>query len=85
MDPLNAQLKETADALADLQSRYHTLEEDYGRTSASLDQAIADVSALQTRNDQLESVLNGIVSSKGWAWLTRFRYIKSRLKIGGSD
>ena len=84
MDPLNAQLKETADALGDLQSRYRTLEEDYGRTSASLDQAIADVNALQTRNDQLESVLNGIISSKGWAWLARLRYIKSRLKIGGS-
>jgi len=52
--------------------------------SRELERAKAAVNDLETRNEQLASLLNEILTSKGWAWLSRFRELKARVLPRGA-
>jgi len=54
------------------------------RITDELDQACRQNETLREENQQNKALLNEIVLSKGWQWLTRFRRLKAALGFGRS-
>ncbi|MBW1944717.1 MAG: glycosyltransferase, partial [Deltaproteobacteria bacterium] len=77
--PLVSKLEEGQKGLGEMQLESQNLMSELTRTREDLERAANTISALKAHNEKLESLLKEIFSSRGWAWLTRYRNLKSKL------
>jgi len=71
--------EEKQEGLGEMPLENQNLTSEFIRTSEDLERDANTIRVLKAHNEKLESLLKEIFSSKGWAWLTRYRNLKSKL------
>ena len=85
LEETKKRLIESQDGMKKLHIEHQDLKSEMAKAREDLVRAAKTTSALQARNDKLEPLLKEIISSKGWAWLSRYRKLKSKLDFRSSN